>query len=163
MENIFYFKWDIKTVLITIVSSILIISSIVFVFYLLFSEKRLTLIFQFFLYLILAVSFSAIIYGLVNMPICIKTKAEQIEIHQLLRVVIIQKKDIDTIIILDSGLKGETIRLFGSGGFFGHFGIFQNNHIGKFNMYATRMTDLSLIKLVNGRNIIVSLPKGKKL
>lgn len=163
MENIFYFKWDIKTVLITVFASILIVSSIVFVLYLLFSEKRLTLFFQLFLFLILAGSFSAIIYGLVNMPICIKTTAEQIEIHQLLRVVIIPKKDINTITILDSGLKGETIRLFGSGGFFGHFGKFQNNHIGKFNMYSTSMTDLTLIQLIDGRNIVVSISNGKKI
>ncbi len=48
------------------------------------------------------------------------------------------------------------IRLFGSSGFFGHFGIYHSTHFGKIYMNATQLNDLVLIILKNHRKIVIS-------
>ena len=42
-----------------------------------------------------------------------------------------------------------TLKLFGSGGFYGYFGLFWNMQLGKFNMYATRKKNLVAVRTAN--------------
>lgn len=48
------------------------------------------------------------------------------------------------------------IRLFGSSGFFGHFGIYHSTRFGRIYMNATQLNNLVLIILKNHRKIVVS-------
>ncbi len=52
------------------------------------------------------------------------------------------------------------IRLFGSSGFFGHFGIYHSTRFGKLYMNATQLNDLVLMILKNHRKIVVSPDRG---
>lgn len=52
--------------------------------------------------------------------------------------------------------EGGTVRTFGSGGFLGYYGKFYNSKIGKLNMYVTRSDNKILLKMNDGRNIVIS-------
>ena len=49
-----------------------------------------------------------------------------------------------------------SLRTFGSSGFFGYFGKFTNRKIGAMTWYVTRKDSLVLIKMKNGKKIILS-------
>ena len=51
---------------------------------------------------------------------------------------------------------GFGIRLGGSGGFFGFYGRFWSTRLGRHRMYATNAGDLVLVRLTDGRKIVVS-------
>ena len=48
------------------------------------------------------------------------------------------------------------IRLFGSGGFFGYFGLFKLKGLGRVWVYATRRVHLILVNDVSGKKFIIS-------
>lgn len=51
---------------------------------------------------------------------------------------------------------GRTIRVFGSGGFFGWFGRFHGEHLGPFLAYGSSQDQLVLITRNDGRKIVIS-------
>jgi hypothetical protein len=51
---------------------------------------------------------------------------------------------------------GFSVRVCGSGGFFGWFGRFWSRRLGHHRMYATNMRDLVFVELVDGKKFIVS-------
>lgn len=51
-----------------------------------------------------------------------------------------------------------TIRLFGVGGFFGSYGLFQNKALGRFRLYATRSGQAVLVKRTGSELPIVLTP-----
>lgn len=75
-------------------------------------------------------------------------------IHRLIRPVVIPIADI---INIREGQKEEfknSIRLFGSGGFFGFYGKFRNNTLKSYTMHASRMSRFVLIFTDNGLKVI---------
>lgn len=54
----------------------------------------------------------------------------------------ISKSDIDN-----------SIRTFGSGGLFGYLGLFKNNRLGNYTMYATELNNLIFIRTCNKKYV----------
>ena len=49
---------------------------------------------------------------------------------------------------------GFGIRIFGSGGFFGYYGLFKYKNIGSVNLYCTKREDLVLLTLTKGKILL---------
>jgi hypothetical protein len=56
---------------------------------------------------------------------------------------------------LDS-LGGGVIRVFGVGGFFGSYGLFRSNALGRFRLYATHRGQAVLVRRVDGLPIVLT-------
>lgn len=50
----------------------------------------------------------------------------------------------------------KTLRLFGSGGLFGYYGVFSNNTLKKFTLYGTQTKNYILIELKSGKKIVLT-------
>ena len=61
-----------------------------------------------------------------------------------------------------NGLQG-AIRTCGVGGLFGYFGSYYKSNIGAFKLYATNLDHLFLIRLVNGKKIVISCSEPEKM
>lgn len=48
------------------------------------------------------------------------------------------------------------VRTFGSGGFFGWWGWFRNQELGKFMVYASDLDHVFLVEIKSGKNYVVS-------
>lgn len=69
---------------------------------------------------------------------------------------VIEKSDVVKIEAIDrSELRG-SIRLFGSGGFFGWFGIFRNSRFGTYRLYCGQLENLYLVKTQTKSYVISS-------
>jgi hypothetical protein len=55
-------------------------------------------------------------------------------------------------------LGGGTLRLFGTGGFFGSYGLFRSNALGRFRLYATRTGQAVLVRRTGGALPLVLTP-----
>jgi hypothetical protein len=54
-------------------------------------------------------------------------------------------------------------RLFGSGGFFGYFGIFSSRQLGRFTMYGTQTQNYVLVSFNNGKKIVLTADAPEEL
>lgn len=61
-----------------------------------------------------------------------------------------------------NGLRG-AVRTFGVGGLFGYFGSYYKSNIGAFKLYATSSENLFLIRLTNGKKIVISCSEPEKM
>jgi hypothetical protein len=81
-------------------------------------------------------------------------------IHRLGPNVCIRYDEIAGIERIGARQVGLGIRTFGSGGFFGFFGLFYSRQLGRFRGYMTNRRDLVLITLRNGAKLVVSPHPG---
>ncbi len=77
--------------------------------------------------------------------------------------VVIHRHEILRIERLPDRTLKSTVRTFGVGGLFGYFGRFYAGKIGSFSLYATRLDNLFLIELVDGRKIVVSCAEPERM
>lgn len=75
-------------------------------------------------------------------------------IHRIIRPVRISLSDIETVRAGDKEEFRNSIRLFGSGGFFGYYGKFRNNTHKTFTMHASRMSNYVLIFTKKGLKVL---------
>ena len=75
--------------------------------------------------------------------------------HPIGQTVILKSDIIEVRAIERSDIRG-SIRLFGSGGFFGWFGIFRNNKFGTYRLYCGQLENLYLVKTTTKKYIISS-------
>lgn len=75
--------------------------------------------------------------------------------HPIGQSVILKSDIIEVRAVERSELRG-SIRLFGSGGFFGWFGIFRNNKFGTYRLYCGQLENLYLVKTLTKKYIISS-------
>lgn len=68
----------------------------------------------------------------------------------------IDLNEIDGVRELNLNERGIFLRVFASGGFLGHFGIYYSNQLGYLNVYATKRDNWILITTRSGENLIVS-------
>jgi len=55
------------------------------------------------------------------------------------------------------------VRIFGSGAFFGWWGWFRNQELGRFMVYATELDHVFLIELKNGKKYVISCSDPKAM
>ena len=61
-----------------------------------------------------------------------------------------------------NALRG-AMRTCGVGGLFGYYGYYYHGSIGSFRLYATSFDNLFLIRLVNGKKIVISCSEPEKM
>ena len=89
--------------------------------------------------------------------------AKKLVILRRYKSITISSKDVISVEHLPkNGLRG-AVRTFGVGGLFGYFGSYYKAGIGAFKLYATSQDDLFLIRLVNGKNIVISCAEPEKM
>ena len=96
------------------------------------------------------------IWVLLTMPRYLLVDDKSIVItHPIGQSVILKSEIADIRAVERSELRG-SIRLFGSGGFFGWFGIFRNSKLGTYRLYSGQLENLYLIKTSTKSYIISS-------
>ncbi len=96
------------------------------------------------------------IWVLLTMPRYLLLDDKSIVItHPIGQTVILKSDIIEVRAIERSDIRG-SIRLFGSGGFFGWFGIFRNNKFGTYRLYCGQLENLYLVKTTTKKYIISS-------
>ena len=81
---------------------------------------------------------------------------EQIVILRRYKSVVINRSEIKSIQALSKSDFSGVIRTCGVGGLFGYFGHYYSSKLGSFRLFATSFQNLYLIKLWNGKSIVVS-------
>lgn len=89
-------------------------------------------------------------------PIYYRINEGNIIIHRLIKDVIIEKKNIYDIEIMDDQKIGFSFRTFGVGGIFGHFGKFYSSKLGFMTWYVTNRNKLILVKTIDNKLIVLS-------
>ena len=81
---------------------------------------------------------------------------EQIVILRRYKSVVINRSEIKSIQALSKSDFSGVIRTCGVGGLFGYFGHYYSSKLGSFRLFATSFQNLYLIKLWNGKSIVIS-------
>ena len=96
------------------------------------------------------------IWVLLTMPRYLLLDDKSIVItHPIGQTVILKSDIIEVRAVERSELLG-SIRLFGSGGFFGWFGIFRNSKFGTYRLYCGQLENLYIVKTLTRKYIISS-------
>ena len=119
-------------------------------------------------YLIELILFNAIM--LPTTLICEGLAPQRLEISKKKLVILRRYKSItihaDEVLSVDqlpkNALRG-AMRTWGVGGFFGYFGHYYTGLIGSFRLYATSFENLFLIRLANGKKIVISCSEPEKM
>ena len=131
------------------VTSILIVALLVYGAIAVWSAGMVAMIVTYTLFILLA------IWVLLTMPRYLVIDSKSIVITHLIGQTVILKSDIVEVRAIErSELRG-SLRLFGSGGFFGWFGVFRNSKFGVYRLYCGQLENLYLIKTLT-RNYIIS-------
>ena len=89
-------------------------------------------------------------------PISYTITDQDVIINRLLKSVIINRKDIQNVEILDKDFAKRTVRTFGVGGMWGYFGKFIHDIVGAMTWYVTRRDKMVLLRLLDGRRVVLS-------
>ena len=96
------------------------------------------------------------IWVLLTMPRHLLIDDKSIVITHPIGQTVILKSDITDIRAVERSEIRGSLRLFGSGGFFGWFGIFRNSKFGTYRLYCGQLENLYLVKTTTKKNIISS-------
>lgn len=104
-------------------------------------------------YLLTIVLLTTVIAGVGYMPIRLKVDKEKIMVKNLFGSPKIPLSEVTEIKRLSKSEIDGSIRTFGSGGLFGYLGRFKNNRLGSYDMYATELKNLILIRTGNKKYV----------
>lgn len=99
-----------------------------------------------------------IIFGVVGLfaPLGYQVNGDAVVVRRLASNVVIRRREVREAWRVGSGEFGAGLRLFGSGGFLGWFGLFYNGSLGRFWAYAGNRQDLVLLTKTDGTKILLS-------
>ncbi len=103
---------------------------------------------------VLFVLIYGISYGL--RPTAYSLSQDCLSIHRPFSDVKLSRNSIEKITLLQNNDLKMSIRLFGSGGLFGYYGIFTNSKFGKMTWYATQRSNMLLIETKSNKKIVIS-------
>lgn len=114
-----------------------------------------------------------IVLNVIMLPmilICEGLAPQRLEISKKKLVILRRYKSVtihaDEVLSVDrlpkNALRG-AVRTCGVGGFFGYFGRYYQGSIGAFQLYATSFDNLFLIRLANGKKIVISCSEPEKM
>lgn len=106
-------------------------------------------------YLLMAVFFITVIVGMGYTPIRLKANDEKITVRKLFGSQEIPLSAVRGVSRISKSDLNGSIQTFASGGLFGYLGRFKNNRLGRYNMYATELNNLILIRTSN-KNYVFS-------
>ncbi|PWK28575.1 PH (Pleckstrin Homology) domain-containing protein [Arcicella aurantiaca] len=81
---------------------------------------------------------------------------DKLLIHRLIGDVEIKRRDIQSVEMIDESKVRNSIRTFGSGGFFGSYGKFWNSTLGKMTWYVTRKDNFVLVITTEEEKILLT-------
>lgn len=139
MTTIIPFQWSYLVIAITTITSIVFAISLYLIMFISKYPIWFKLLFS-------SICTFGILFGVYYTPVSIKVNRQFIIINHLIKKTIITKDSITNIIPLPNNIINESQRNFGSGGCFGYLGTYNNNKLGKFQLYATDKNDLIFIK-----------------
>ena len=102
-----------------------------------------------------------VICGVYYSPMFIEVNHTHLYITRLLRKKAIALSDIESVSRYERTMN--FARFCGGGGFFGFWGWYRNQELGKFFVYATRLDQLVLVKLKSGRKYVLSCENADKM
>ncbi|MES2520270.1 MAG: PH domain-containing protein [Bacteroidota bacterium] len=81
---------------------------------------------------------------------------DKLFIHRMIKDVEIMRNDIKFVEMIDESKVKNSIRKFGSGGFFGSYGMFWNSTLGSMTWYVTRKNNFVLVETNDQKKIILT-------
>ena len=132
------------------VTSILLVAMLVYGAIAVWSAGMVAVIVTYTIFILLA------IWVLLTMPRYLLIDDKSIVITHPIGQSVILKSDITEIRAIERNDIRGSIRLFGSGGFFGWFGIFRNSKFGTYRLYCGQLENLYLVKTTTKKYIISS-------
>lgn len=102
--------------------------------------------------------FFLLIYGITYAfrPISYTLSPDQLIINRPVAPVKIDRSIVQSAELLEKDAIRWSVRIFGVGGLFGYFGKFANTKIGGMTWYATRRSKAVLLRMVNGKRIVLT-------
>ena len=88
---------------------------------------------------------------------------DKIVVLRRYRSVVLHREEIKSIEYVSKLSFRGAIRTFGVGGLFGYYGRYYAPALGSFTLYATNFDNLFLIRLVNGKKIVISCSEPEKM
>lgn len=134
---------------VTIIASIIILGSIIYLGYLYFNTRNIGMLITFILMLVITLG------TLVIIPRKVTVNQDNINIHLLAYTINIPKDEILKIEHYPHGI--ESYRIAGAGGFFGNLGLFDSKVCGKHFSLITDPKDACIITRKDKKPIVVSL------
>lgn len=131
------------------VTSILLVAMLVYGAIAVWSAGMVAVIVTYTIFILLA------IWVLLTMPRHLLIDDKSIVITHPIGQTVILKSDITEISAVERSEIRGSLRLFGSGGFFGWFGIFRNSKFGTYRLYCGQLENLYHIKTLT-KNYIIS-------
>ena len=89
-------------------------------------------------------------------PISYTITDQEIIVNRLWKSIIINRKDVQNVEILEKDFSKRTIRTFGVGGMWGYFGKFIHDIIGAMIWYVTRRDKMVLLRLSDDKKVVLS-------
>ncbi|MEZ3440803.1 PH domain-containing protein [Alistipes sp.] len=139
------FHWAKSTIIITILVFLILLCAAIRLAYIYVNIKKIILF---------GVIFSPFICSFLYLPLYLHINNCFLIIQRIKGKIKIPIADIKSISKIGKSEIHSCIRIWGSGGLFGYLGIYSNPKFGKFNMYATELSNLYLIKTRNKTYII---------
>ncbi len=144
--NKIYYKWDNRVKVITTAVILLFITLFIFIpFHI--SNLLYQVIFTLPLYLLFA-------YLILNIPLYVSIDNDRIVIKKILGRIVIENKNIIYVSLITRGQLTKLKRKFGSGGFGGYWGVFENPILGEINMYISNYKDIYLVQTKTKKYVI---------
>lgn len=97
------------------------------------------------------------VWFLMLMPLYVEKNEKSIILKQLCFKKVFNLEEVEVINLSKKDMSG-TVRLFGSGGFFGYIGWHSNRRLGKFYMIANSQKNLILIKTKGKKKYVINFP-----
>lgn len=89
-------------------------------------------------------------------PASYTVTADALRIERPAGALVLARKDISGAMRVGIHDLGVSTRLFGSGGFFGYYGLYTSGRFGKVTWYATRRDDFVFVEMNNGKKYLLT-------
>lgn len=89
-------------------------------------------------------------------PTSYEIKEDRVIIHRPLKDLVIHRSEIEEVHQMEDGKLARSMRLFGSGGLFGYFGLFWNREFGTMTWYATRRDQAIMITTSSHKKLVIT-------
>lgn len=144
MDEKLFFHWETQVIVITIVFELIMIASIVYVWWgISLKEKLMESIARI---VVILVIIGANVSLFTKVPMWVKCGGEEICIQKIIGKKNIPYEDINSIELIAPKVISGSIRKGASGGAGGYVGRFKNKSLGMYTMYATEKKDLVLVQ-----------------
>lgn len=114
------------------------------------------------IFLIVSVLFSLIIVlSLWYAPISISVNEETLSVHAPLKIRRYKLADIESVELFQPTMGA--LRIFGSGGFWGYWGLFKEGDIGHYIGFYGKSSDCFLVRMKNGDKYVLGCEEAEKV